>query len=176
MHACLFIQYQVLQKLFCVFQVGPAGSQFGILACLLVEAIQSIQMLKRPCLEVGKVLLFIIFLFILGLLPWIDNWAHLTGFVFGFLLAFAILPYISFGKFDKTRKCVMILFGLGGATILFVMLILLFYVSPIYNCPGCQYFNCIPITENFCKNMEVKINRESTYTSYLQIGKLFLEV
>ncbi|XP_063444509.1 inactive rhomboid protein 1-like isoform X2 [Mytilus trossulus] len=148
-------------------EVGPAGAQFGILACLLVEAIQSIQMLKRPCLEVTKVLLFIGFLFLLGLLPWIDNWAHLTGFVFGFLLAFAILPYIHFGSFDKTRKCVMILFGLGGATILFVMLIILFYISPIYNCPGCQYFNCIPITENFCKNMEVQIDRESTYTAYL---------
>ncbi|CAC5394907.1 Inactive rhomboid protein 1,Inactive rhomboid protein 2 [Mytilus coruscus] len=63
-------------------EVGPAGAQFGILACLLVEAIQSIQMLKRPCLEVTKVLLFIGFLFLLGLLPWIDNWAHLTGFGF----------------------------------------------------------------------------------------------
>lgn len=148
-------------------EVGPAGAQFGILACLLVEALQSIQMLKRPCLEVSKVLGFILFLFILGLLPWIDNWAHLTGFIFGFLLAFAILPYITFGKFDKTRKCVMILFGLGGATILFVMLIILFYVSPIYNCPGCQYFNCIPFTDDFCKNMEVRINRDSTYSSYL---------
>ena len=153
--------------IFYFLQVGPAGAQFGILACLLVEALQSMQMLKRPCLEVLKVLGFILFLFILGLLPWIDNWAHLTGSIFGFLLAFAILPYITFGKFDKTRKCVMILFGLGGATILFVMLVILFYVSPIYNCPGCQYFNCIPFTDDFCKNMEVEINRDSTYSTYL---------
>ena len=150
-----------------VFKVGPAGCQFGILACLLVEVLQSIQMLKRPCLAILKIGGFIVFLFILGLLPWIDNWAHVCGFLFGFLLAFSLLPYVSFGEFDRRRKIIGIVLSLGGAIFLFIILVVLFYVLPLYDCPGCQYFNCIPLTEDFCKNMEVNNQRDSTYSSYL---------
>lgn len=61
-------------------------------------------MLKRPCLAILKIGGFIAFLFILGLLPWIDNWAHVCGFLFGFLLAFSLLPYVSFGEFDRGER------------------------------------------------------------------------
>ena len=164
--ACLLVE--VLRSL-CIYllQVGPAGAQFGILACLLVEVLQSLQMLKRPCIAILKIGGFITFLFLLGLLPWIDNWAHICGFLFGLLLAFAILPYVSFGQFDRRRKIIGIILSLSGAIGLFVVLIILFYVLPLYNCPGCQYFNCIPLTEDFCKNMEVTIDRKSTYSSKL---------
>ena len=151
--------------MFHLLQVGPAGSQFGILACLLVEILQSWQMLERPGIALLRVTIPIVLLFLLGLLPWIDNWAHLSGFLFGFLLAFALLPYVSFGQWDKRRKLIGILFSLGGAILLFTLLVILFYVLPLYNCPGCQYFNCIPFTADFCKNMEIDINRNSTYNN-----------
>lgn len=162
-----FICSKNTDYLFDVLKVGPAGCQFGILACLLVEVLQSIQMLKRPCLAILKIGGFIAFLFILGLLPWIDNWAHVCGFLFGFLLAFSLLPYVSFGEFDRRRKIIGIILSLGGAIFLFIILVVLFYVLPLYDCPGCQYFNCIPLTDDFCKNMEVNNQRESTYSSYL---------
>lgn len=148
-----------------LLQVGPAGSQFGILACLLVEVLQSWQMLERPSIALLKVAVPIVLLFLLGLLPWIDNWAHVSGFLFGFLLAFALLPYVSFGKYDRRRKIIGIVLSLGGAIFLFVLLVVLFYVLPLYNCPGCQYFNCIPFTPDFCKNMEINIDRNATYSS-----------
>lgn len=155
--SCIFVPYHV--------EVGPAGSQFGILACLLVEVLQSWQMLERPSIALLKVLVPIILLFMLGLLPWIDNWAHVSGFLFGFLLAFSLLPYVSFGTFDRRRKLIGILFSLGGAILLFILLVILFYVLPLYDCPGCQYFNCIPFTPDFCKNMEIDINRNTTYNN-----------
>lgn len=133
----------------------------------MVEVLQNVQMLKRPIIAILKIVGFIIFLFLLGLLPWIDNWAHISGFLFGFLLAFALIPYVSFGEFDRTRKIIGIILSLGGAITLFITLIVLFYVLPLYDCPGCQYFNCVPFTTNFCKNMEVGIDRESTYSSNL---------
>ncbi|KAL4240956.1 Inactive rhomboid protein 2 [Mactra antiquata] len=155
--SCIFVPYHV--------EVGPAGSQFGILACLLVEVLQSWQMLERPSIALLKVAVPIVVLFMLGLLPWIDNWAHISGFLFGFLLAFSILPYVSFGTFDRRRKLIGIIFSLGGAIMLFVLLVILFYVLPLYDCPGCQYFNCIPFTPDFCKNMEIDINRNATYSN-----------
>ena len=47
-------------------QVGPAGSQFGILSTLWVEIIQSWPLIKQPWKALGKVIGFTSFLFILG--------------------------------------------------------------------------------------------------------------
>lgn len=74
--------------------MGPAGSQFGILACLFVELFQSWPILERPWRAFAKLLAISTFFFSFGLLPWIDNFAHICGFVSGFFLSFAFLPYI----------------------------------------------------------------------------------
>ena len=147
-------------------QVGPSGSQFGVLACLLVEVIQSYQMYRRPYIAVLKLAAPILFLFLFGLLPWFDNWAHAFGFLFGFLLAFALMPYVSFGKNDRRRKIISVIGGLGLAIGLFIILVIIFYVAPLTECQFCQYFNCIPFTSDFCDNMGVSLKKNSTYSDY----------
>ncbi|XP_029311936.1 inactive rhomboid protein 1 isoform X4 [Cottoperca gobio] len=135
-------------------EVGPAGSQFGILACLFVELFQSWQILERPWRAFAKLLAISVFFFSFGLLPWIDNFAHICGFVSGFFLSFAFLPYISFGQSDMYRKrvqiCVFLLVFLGLLTALAV----LFYVYPV-KCDWCEYLTCIPITDKFCEKYDL---------------------
>ncbi|XP_076025750.1 inactive rhomboid protein 1 isoform X2 [Genypterus blacodes] len=135
-------------------EVGPAGSQFGILACLFVELFQSWQILERPWRAFAKLLAIALFLFSFGLLPWIDNFAHICGFVSGFFLSFAFLPYISFGRSDMYRKrvqiCVFLLIFLG----LLAALAVLFYVYPV-KCEWCEYLTCIPITDKFCEKYDL---------------------
>lgn len=148
------------------FQAGPSGAQFGVAACLLVEVLQSFQMYKHPFLAVIKLMLPLFGFFLLGLLPWIDNWAHLFGFFFGFLLAFALMPYVSFGVFDRRRKIISIIVCLGASIGLFSILVIIFYVAPLTDCHWCIYFNCIPFTQNFCENMGVRIKKNATYSSH----------
>uniref|UniRef100_A0A669B528 Inactive rhomboid protein n=1 Tax=Oreochromis niloticus TaxID=8128 RepID=A0A669B528_ORENI len=135
-------------------EVGPAGSQFGILACLFVELFQSWQILERPWRAFAKLLAISVFFFSFGLLPWIDNFAHICGFVSGFFLSFAFLPYISFGRSDMYRKrvqiCVFLLIFLG----LFSALAVLFYIYPV-KCDWCEYLTCIPITDKFCEKYDL---------------------
>lgn len=153
-----------------ILQAGPSGSQFGVMACLLVEMLQSYQMYRRPGLAIMKLVTPILVLFFFGLLPWFDNWAHLFGFGFGFLLAFALMPYVSFGKFDRRRKLISVLVALGSAFGLFMLLILLFYIVPLTECSACQYFNCIPFTATFCENMQVSLKKNSTYSAIWNIS------
>ncbi|XP_071814602.1 inactive rhomboid protein 1-like isoform X2 [Apostichopus japonicus] len=143
-------------------EVGPAGAQFGLLACLIVEVLQSWQMLKSPLKAIGKLLCIIGFLFVLGLLPWIDNFAHLGGFICGILLSFIFLPYICFGEFDKRRKRIQIFVCSILLVAYYILAIVLFYITPVRDCPWCQYFNCIPITEDFCNDMELRLEDRST--------------
>lgn len=135
-------------------QVGPAGSQFGLLACLFVELFQSWQILAKPWKAFFKLVGIVLFLFLFGLLPWIDNIAHIFGFISGLLLSFAFLPYITFGTVDKYRKRVMIILSLVVFIGLFASLVIWLYVHPI-NWTWIEYLTCIPFTNKFCEKYDI---------------------
>lgn len=141
-------------------EVGPAGAQFGLLACLIVEVLNVWQMLRHPDHALLKLLFITLVLFVFGLLPWVDNYAHLFGFIFGFLLSYALLPYISFGEYDRHKKVALIWVCLLSAAFLFAALVVLFYVIPVYDCEVCTYFNCLPLTRDFCSNQNINFKRE----------------
>ncbi|XP_016316859.1 inactive rhomboid protein 1-like isoform X2 [Sinocyclocheilus anshuiensis] len=135
-------------------EVGPAGSQFGILACLFVELFQSWQILARPWWAFIKLSCIVLFLFAFGLLPWIDNFAHICGFVSGFFLSFAFLPYISFGRMDMYRKRLQILVALTLFLGIFSSFVVLFYIYPV-KCEWCELLTCIPLTDKFCEKYDL---------------------
>ncbi|KAL0279292.1 UNVERIFIED_CONTAM: hypothetical protein PYX00_000884 [Menopon gallinae] len=136
-------------------EVGPAGSQFGLLACLVVEVLNVWPMLQKPENALMKLLGIVLILFLFGLLPWIDNYAHFFGFVFGFLLSYAFLPFVSFGPYDRAKKITLIWICLFSAGIIFGSLIVLFYIVPVYECQICNYFNCVPLTKDFCAEQNI---------------------
>jgi len=133
-------------------EVGPSGALFGVIACLFVELFQSWQLVKRPFRALGKMSFIAFILFLFGLLPYVDNFAHIFGFIYGFLSAFAFLPYVTFGKWDLRRKRIQILVSLALLIALTTVGCILFYIEQEFNCPGCEYLNCIPFTSNFCDN------------------------
>ncbi|XP_077980039.1 inactive rhomboid protein 1-like isoform X1 [Glandiceps talaboti] len=147
--SAIFIPYRA--------EVGPAGSLFGILACLIVEVLQSWQLLEEPCKALGKLLGIVGILLILGMLPWIDNFAHIGGFLSGILLAFTFLPYIHFGEFDRKRKIIMMVVSFIVYLALMTVGFLVFYLYPVTDCTWCYYLNCIPFTESFCANMDMEL-------------------
>lgn len=144
--SALFLPYRA--------EVGPAGSQFGLLACLFVELFQGWQMLERPWKAFLKLLGIVLFLFMCGLLPWIDNIAHIFGFLSGLLLSFAFLPYVTFGTFDKYRKRILIGVSMVAYIGLFSSLIVWFYIYPI-NWHWLEHLTCLPFTNKFCERYDI---------------------
>ncbi|KAL1452942.1 hypothetical protein WDU94_007124 [Cyamophila willieti] len=138
--------------------VGPAGAHFGLLACLIVEILNCWPLLKHPEQALMKLLTITFILLLFGLLPWVDNFAHLFGFLFGFLLSYALLPFVSFGPYDRQKKIFLIWVCLIFVVVFFVILLLLFYLIPIYDCELCSYFNCIPFTSEFCADQNINLN------------------
>uniref|UniRef100_A0A4W5R991 Inactive rhomboid protein n=1 Tax=Hucho hucho TaxID=62062 RepID=A0A4W5R991_9TELE len=144
--SALFLPYRA--------EVGPAGCQFGLLACLFVELIQGWQMLEKPWKAFLKLVGIVFFLFLCGLLPWIDNIAHIFGFLSGLLLSFAFLPYVTFGDFDKYRKRVLILLSLLVYLGLLSSLVVWFYIYPI-NWHWLEHLTCLPFTSKFCEKYDI---------------------
>lgn len=108
------------------------------------------------CLAVFFVVLLIIGLFV----PMIDNYAILIGTVLGLLLGFALMPFVGYDRRNKNgdlcRKIGVLLTVLAVFCV-FVVLLIVFYLAPLYTCPNCHYFNCIPITPSYCLSSELRI-------------------
>lgn len=153
------VQYLTLFNLFFSFQVGPAGAHFGLLAALIVEVICAWPLLKHPKRALLKLILIAIALFLLGLLPWIDNFAHVFGFVFGFLLSYALLPFVTFGPYDRRRKIVLVWVCLVSAGGMLCALVALFYAAPAYECTACAYFTCLPFAPDMCASQDVRVRQ-----------------
>ncbi|XP_020284336.1 inactive rhomboid protein 1 isoform X2 [Pseudomyrmex gracilis] len=141
-------------------EVGPAGAHFALLATLMVEVLHCWPMLKYPRRALSKLILILIGLLALGILPWVDNYAHLFGFIFGFLAAYALMPFISFGHYDRRRKILLIWICLVLIVGLFALLLALFYNVPVYECEVCKLFNCVPFTRDFCASQNINFKRE----------------
>jgi len=147
--------------------VGPTGSQAGILAAFFLETLVNRQRhdywkWASACLATSFVLLLVIGLFV----PMIDNYAILVGTVLGLLLGFALMPFVGYDRRNSRGDLVRIVgvsLSLSVVVIVFVVLLVVFYLAPLYTCPNCHYFNCIPITETYCRSSELRVH---TYDDY----------
>lgn len=137
-------------------EVGASGALYGILATLVVEVIKNWSLFSNPFIELLKLVLLICFLLLAGLLPWIDNFAHIGGFLFGFLTSFVFLPHINFDKEDRIAKLVTQIICGVLAIVLLVVLFLIFYTVD-GSCTNCSYFNCLPFTDSFCQDATMEL-------------------
>ena len=164
-----------------VLQVGPAGGIFGIIAFFLIYTMYQAHRLVKPWLEALKLMIIIIILLCCGLFPFIDNFAHLGGFVFGILLSGIFAPYyrpldaeLAYYR-DKHRreynpkkdwiqisKYIFIAAGLPLVIALYILFFVLFYVvQDAWD--GFQYLNCIPFTKTFCLNFGQNIRSRDIF-------------
>ncbi|KAI8923148.1 rhomboid family-domain-containing protein [Entophlyctis helioformis] len=123
--------------------VGASGSLYGMVACLLLDLIQNWSLIKQPWIELAKMILNIIFSLLLGTLPYIDNLAHVGGFITGLLLGILFMPKIYFGKWDRRRKYALMVAALPSLIVYFALTINSFY-DGTNTCGWCKYANCIP--------------------------------
>ena len=126
--------------------------------------------MKYPKLEVLKYVMFIVIFILVGLLPYVDNYARFGGFVFGLLFSFIHVHYIpqydamtAFKKFKASRektpegkcascvrvydvpliiKIVLLFIGIFGLIPLFVFSLVWFYVEQETS-EKLTYFNCV---------------------------------
>jgi membrane associated rhomboid family serine protease len=150
-------------------QVGPAGSILGIVAYFFVFLIFESPLLQRPWIECLKLVGVSGVLFLLGLIPYVDNWAHLGGFMFGFFISGVLVPYGDFKevwlltnqkkedfKIYRNIKLVLIFVGLPVLVLLYTLFIVLLWVVQS-TVSGFSFFTCVPLTDTLCIDQQVLI-------------------
>lgn len=85
--------------------VGASGALFGLLGATLAELITnwSRHDNSSKCASLVRLLLLLFINLALGLMPFVDNFAHIGGFLAGFLLGFAVLMRVQKG-YKKKKK------------------------------------------------------------------------
>ncbi|KAF2746224.1 rhomboid-domain-containing protein [Sporormia fimetaria CBS 119925] len=71
--------------------VGASGSLFGILALTLLDLLYNWRTRRSPVKDLLFLLLDIAIAFVLGLLPGLDNFSHIGGFLMGLVLGICLL-------------------------------------------------------------------------------------
>lgn len=74
-----------------ISSTGASGSLFGIIALTLLDLLYSWKERRSPVKDLMFIILDVIISFILGLLPGLDNFSHIGGFLMGLALGISIL-------------------------------------------------------------------------------------
>jgi membrane associated rhomboid family serine protease len=136
-----------------VLQVGASGALYGLLGVLVVELFQSWQLLDHPYMELIKLVFIVGVSLLVGTLPWVDNFAHIGGFVCGILAAVVFLPYVVFGKWDRRRKLFLILICAPILLLALILAFIIFYTGLAIDCSWCNYVDCVDYTPDFCSSV-----------------------
>lgn len=135
---------------------GASSSLYGVIAVQLVDLIQSWQLVQNKCYQAFTMLIQLALVLGIGTLPYVDNFAHVGGFIVGLFCGFAYLPYVYFSRSDRLRK---LCFHYSSRLALaggMVVLVGAFYLHPELECSWCHYVNCVPYTDNICDDMVSK--------------------
>ncbi|CBI16118.3 unnamed protein product, partial [Vitis vinifera] len=166
MLSSLFIQSSI--------SVGASGALFGLLGGMLSELITNWTIYANKFAALLTLILIIIVNLAVGILPHVDNFAHIGGFVSGFLLGFVFLIRPQFGWVSqrnaspghiapsvkpkhKMYQYVLWVMSLILLTVGFTvgMVMLLRGVSGNDQCSWCHYLSCVPTSKWSCKSQQV---------------------
>jgi membrane associated rhomboid family serine protease len=144
--------------------VGASGGIFGLIGACLADIVGNWNLLfskEVNSIDNGvrfrhaKVLLWllldIIVNILIGMTPFVDNFTHLGGMVYGFLFGLSALERLSKAFFGVSTSCfsnvMAYVIKFAGAIIsivcIIVSVVILFSGSKV-TCRGCRYVSCVP--------------------------------
>ncbi|XP_008777034.2 RHOMBOID-like protein 1 isoform X5 [Phoenix dactylifera] len=151
--------------------VGASGALFGLLGGMLSELITNWTIFENKFAAIWTLIFIIAINLALGLLPHVDNFAHIGGFISGLLLGFVFFirpqfewvgqenvpPGYHTGSVKSKHKIYQYILWIIAAIFLIVGftvgLILLFRgVNANDHCSWCHYLSCVPNSIWSCKS------------------------
>lgn len=111
---------------------------------------------EKPWLVLLRLMGCLFVLLLIGLLPMIDNFANVFGFLSGLLLGSILFPNINLN--GKCKRVLVIGVCIGITVVTLGTLIVLFYVKPIEKCDWCKFLSC-PFGSDYCLDMDFNITR-----------------
>jgi len=130
--------------------VGTSGAIFGICAVYIVDVLVHWRYYPHPVKFLITISLSVLSSLVVGLLPWVDNFAHIGGLLSGIFICMIIHPKSDF-EYEKSNKWRIAIGCLLLAGWFVIGLVLLFeHIDVQTRCHWCEYCNCLPLWD-WCK-------------------------
>uniref|UniRef100_A0A2P2JZC6 RHOMBOID-like protein n=1 Tax=Rhizophora mucronata TaxID=61149 RepID=A0A2P2JZC6_RHIMU len=151
--------------------VGASGALFGLLGAMLSELITNWTIYTNKAAALFTLLFFITINLVIGILPYVDNFAHIGGFLSGLLLGFILLPRPQYawlerrnlpGRVGVESKYKAYQYALWLISV--VLLIVGFVVALVMlfrgkngndHCSWCHYLSCVPTSRWKCNDNQL---------------------
>ncbi|GAB4834347.1 tubulin folding cofactor A [Ancistrocladus abbreviatus] len=156
----LFIQQSI--------SVGASGALFGLLGAMLSELLTNWTIYANKVAALLTLIVIIVVNLGLGLLPRVDNFAHIGGFLTGFLLGFVLLVRPQFMWSERHQlpeharvkskymvyQYVLFIFSLALLIVGFTVGLVMLFRGENANehCSWCHYLSCVPTKKWNCRN------------------------
>ncbi|KAJ9548806.1 hypothetical protein OSB04_021349 [Centaurea solstitialis] len=146
-----------------IISVGASGALFGLLGGMLSELLINWTIYANKIAALSTLILVVLINMAVGILPHVDNFAHLGGFFSGFFLGFVILirpqfkwsnqkhvppGYVAPPTKSKYKNYQYVLLILSLITLLIGftggLVLVIHGVNGNDYCPWCHYLTCIP--------------------------------
>ncbi|CAH9077508.1 unnamed protein product [Cuscuta epithymum] len=156
--SCLFIQHSI--------SVGASGAVFGLLGAMLSELLTNWTIYANKAAALFTLVVIIAVNLAVGILPHVDNYAHIGGFLSGFFLGFVLLLRPQFGwperldlPADARMKSKFNIYQYVLFVVALILLIIGFVVGLVMlykgenandRCKWCRYLSCVPTSRWQC--------------------------
>jgi len=162
----------LLSALFMVsnISVGASGALFGLLGSMLSELITNWTIYENKFAALLTLVIIIVINLAVGILPHVDNFAHIGGFVSGFFLGFVLLIRPQFGYINqknsplgvppgtakrkyKTYQIILLVIALVTLICAFIVgfVLLMRGFNASEQCSWCHYLSSVPTSKWSCK-------------------------
>ncbi|KGN50139.1 RHOMBOID-like protein 2 [Cucumis sativus] len=156
----LFIQNNI--------SVGASGALFGLLGAMLSELLTNWTIYTNKVAALFTLIVIVVINLAVGILPHVDNFAHIGGFLTGFLLGFVLLVRPQFKWTERHHlppgarrvpkyKTYQYILWLAAAILLvagFTLGLVMLFRGENGNkhCSWCHYLSCVPTSRWDCAN------------------------
>lgn len=128
---------------------GASGALFGIMGGMAAELLQNWHLIptkRERWLSLISLSVSVLINIAIGLLPFIDNFCHVFGFIAGLCLGFPLLIYLRRDEDASCKQQTLAVVGVLVFVFMFVAGVLLVYFRIDANefCPWCRYISCVP--------------------------------
>lgn len=140
--------------------VGASGALFGLFGSCWSDLLQNWFEVEEGegAKEIARISVMTILNLGLGLSPFLDNFAHVGGFLLGFLAGVAILPKPKPGGDDGLsmhQKGLQVMSGVAVLALLIASLLVLYTGSDVLaRCSWCSYISCVDTPWWSCEAIE----------------------
>ncbi|KAK9053159.1 hypothetical protein SSX86_029789 [Deinandra increscens subsp. villosa] len=148
--------------------VGASGALFGLLGAMLSELLTNWTIYANKAAALFTLVIIILVNLAVGMLPHVDNFAHIGGFLTGFLLGFVLLirPQFSWQErnhlpVDARSKSKYTVHQYVFWLLAVILLVVGFTVGVVMlfkgengnkHCSWCHYLSCVPTSRWRCDN------------------------